>query len=217
MDFQPNINQIGTKYGNNRWEVYSPKIKRRVSLFSDLEYYNWLENEMNPDIIDFCEQPTKILNSTYSSLSKKYTIPDLIVENSDHRMTLIEVKHKTELDDERVKQQILLQKQWAKDHDMNFKIFTEDILKNRYYLSIWKQIIQVIASPKPEYLSVNINNIISNSKLEIPITIKTILDNNNEDQSAIINAIYHLIYEGRIGIPKLTDRFSMNTEVIIYG
>lgn len=48
------------RYGNNYWEVYSPKLKRNIRLFSDLEYDNWLHIETNPNIVSFCEQPLKV-------------------------------------------------------------------------------------------------------------------------------------------------------------
>lgn len=48
------------KYGNNYWEVYSPKLKRVVRLYSSLEYDHWLLLEITPSIKTFCEQPLKI-------------------------------------------------------------------------------------------------------------------------------------------------------------
>lgn len=42
-----------THYGNNYYEVYSKKLKRIVSLFSSLEYTNFLTLEINPSVISF--------------------------------------------------------------------------------------------------------------------------------------------------------------------
>lgn len=58
MNFkEPIIMPRGTHFGNNYWEVYSSKIKRKVCLFSNLEYENFLTLELNPKIEYFCEQP----------------------------------------------------------------------------------------------------------------------------------------------------------------
>ncbi|MED0708838.1 DDE-type integrase/transposase/recombinase [Aneurinibacillus aneurinilyticus] len=57
MKFQPVPLKRNAHYGSNYWEVYSPKIKRNVHLFSDLEYDHWVSVETNPQIKAFCEQP----------------------------------------------------------------------------------------------------------------------------------------------------------------
>ncbi|KEP24869.1 hypothetical protein BA70_14805 [Bacillus zhangzhouensis] len=46
-----------SKFGNNYWEAYSPKLKRNVRLFSDLEYDFWVLVETDPKIPNFCERP----------------------------------------------------------------------------------------------------------------------------------------------------------------
>lgn len=61
MEFtKPIAMQRSTHYGNNYFSVYSNKIKRVVHLFSNLEYYNFLTLETNPQVETFCEQPLKI-------------------------------------------------------------------------------------------------------------------------------------------------------------
>ena len=50
----------GTHYGSNYWEVYSKKMGRKACFFSNLEYHNFLTLEMNPDVIQMCEQPLEI-------------------------------------------------------------------------------------------------------------------------------------------------------------
>ena len=47
----------GTHYGSNYFIVYSHKIKRNVKLYSNLEYYNFLTLETDPNVEYFCEQP----------------------------------------------------------------------------------------------------------------------------------------------------------------
>ena len=46
-----------THYGNNYFAVYSNKIHRVCHFYSNLEYYNFLSLEINPEVKKFCEQP----------------------------------------------------------------------------------------------------------------------------------------------------------------
>ena len=50
----------GTHYGSNYFVVYSHKLKRNATLYSNLEYYNFLTLEVNPNVEYFCEQPQEI-------------------------------------------------------------------------------------------------------------------------------------------------------------
>lgn len=58
--YKPLITSASKRYGNNRWETFSNKLKRNVYLFSDLEYQHWLQIETDPNIIDYCEQAIKM-------------------------------------------------------------------------------------------------------------------------------------------------------------
>lgn len=44
---KPILNNISTKFGNNRWKTKSLKLQRNINLFSDLEYENWFFIEFN--------------------------------------------------------------------------------------------------------------------------------------------------------------------------
>lgn len=213
MKYKPIKTLESTKYGNNRWTVFSPKINREVQLFSDLEYYNWLQVETNPQIIDFCEQPLKVeacLNG-----QKRFSIPDMIVEDIDHTFTLIEVKHQKELRSNRVQNQIKIQEYWSKKNNIKHTIFTDEILDNKWYLLAWKKIIQSVASTDKRTLVNQINKIIaigSNDSMTIGQIIDT-LDSPNQT----LNAIFLMIYEGRIEFNNLSKKISRSTEVIING
>ncbi len=60
------------KYGNNRMIVYSPKLQRQVTLYSNLEYYCYLMLEFDSEIINFCEQPNLMI-SNYSNNKNLYS------------------------------------------------------------------------------------------------------------------------------------------------
>lgn len=72
-----------THYGNNYFAVYSNKIKRICHFFSNLEYYNFLSLEMNPEVESFCEQPLKIDIVLENEL--KHAIFDMWVSYRDGR------------------------------------------------------------------------------------------------------------------------------------
>ncbi len=46
-------------YGKNYWVFSSRKLKRRVGVFSNIEYENILTLEMTPDVEWYCEYPLK--------------------------------------------------------------------------------------------------------------------------------------------------------------
>jgi len=60
------------KYWSNLWDVYSPKLNRDITLYSDLEYYTWVYIESDAKVIGFCPQPVYAHNQyngqTLSSL-----------------------------------------------------------------------------------------------------------------------------------------------------
>lgn len=215
MEYQPILPPVGTKFGNNRWEVYSPKVGRRVYLYSDLEYYHWLKVETDPKIIDFCEQPLKIIDSNPSNLTKSYSIPDMITEDINHNLLLVEVKYTAEIMDVRVQNQIRIQQDWAKSQHILHEVFTDKILDNRFYLSAWKQIIQTVASTNREFLKLTCKKI-----LQLPhnyvLTIENVLNSTKSNRDDTLNALFHLIYDGHIAFVDLSEKMSKSSEVIIY-
>ena len=46
----------GSHYGSDYWISYSYKLKRKVRLFSMLEYSNFIELEMNSEVEFFCRE-----------------------------------------------------------------------------------------------------------------------------------------------------------------
>lgn len=217
MNYNPISFQAGTHFGSNRWTVFSPKINRRINLYSNLEYYHWLKIEKNPNIIDFCEQPMKIKYFDQISNRSRFTIPDMIIEDVDHNYTLIEVKYKNELNDNRVKNQLKGQREWCAKEKIEHKVFTEEILENIFYITAYKSIVQSVASNDKKVLAIRMQEIL---ELNIPDKITTIGGIMTEFKSQTektIPSIFQLIYDGRITFKNLKDKMCTNTEVIING
>lgn len=126
----------GTHYGSNYWEVYSKKINRKVKLFSNLEYENFLSLELNPEIEYFCEQPLEV--EIFLDGNKKKTIFDMWVKYKDGREEFQEVKYLSEINGDteksiRTKKQIEVQRKWCSDNNQNYVIRTDnDIQKGRF-------------------------------------------------------------------------------------
>lgn len=138
-NYQPIEIPRGRKYGNNYYSTYSKKLNRNVSLYSQLEYHNFLTIEMNPHVIDFCEQPLEINVKIDNKIEK--SIFDMWVSYDNGREEFQEVKYKKEIDihtnyDNRAFHQIEKQKLWCEINNYDYIIRTDnDIYLGPFYIS----------------------------------------------------------------------------------
>ena len=129
MNFKSPIKMArSTHYGNNYYVVYSSKVKRLCHFYSNLEYYNFLSLEINPNIDTFCEQPLKIQILQDNKLT--YAIFDMWVKYHDGREELQEIKYESELHGNgpnsiRSKEQIRKEQQWCELNNIDFVIRTD--------------------------------------------------------------------------------------------
>src|ERR1043165_479753 len=102
-------------YGNNRWIVFSHKLKRKVILYSDLEYDHWVIVEATPSIKSFCEQPRRVRVQLPSGLVT--TVFDMWILLDTGHQEYREVKYRRELLDatpgSRIYRQLQAQKKWC--------------------------------------------------------------------------------------------------------
>ncbi|MBB3112111.1 hypothetical protein FHS18_004189 [Paenibacillus phyllosphaerae] len=132
----PLIKQRSGRYGNNHWIVYSPKIKREVNLFSDLEFDHWVTIETDWTVETFCEQPDKAEGEEGTSIF------DMWIKKKDGREIYFEIKYEKALTDEHVVKQIDIQKKWCEHHGKEHQVRTEkDIRSNEIYLENLKDIL----------------------------------------------------------------------------
>lgn len=121
----------GSHYGSDYWVTYSYKLKRQLSLYSMLEFYQFIILEMDPKVELFCEQPLKI-KGVFDG-KKKNSVFDFWVKYKDESEEFQEVKSSSDLtgDDRsavRAKEQIAFQKKWCSDHGYNYKVISEDVI-----------------------------------------------------------------------------------------
>lgn len=134
-----------TNYGNNRWEVFSPKIDRNITLYSNLEYDHWVLVESNPEIVDFCEQPLRI--KIRLPMGTVTTIFDMWVKWESGDEEFREIKFEDELlnPKPRTVRQLQAQKKWCEIHEKDHVVITDNIIRsNPIYLSNWRLILRYL-------------------------------------------------------------------------
>ena len=102
-DYTPALNNYSAmrKFGNNRWILYSVKAGRKIILFSNLEYYNYLFSEFDPSIVFLCEQAPKISVELDDGVKK--SIFDLVTIDEFGNEIFVECKYSKDLTKPKVK------------------------------------------------------------------------------------------------------------------
>ncbi|HBB94689.1 MAG TPA: hypothetical protein DC054_04805 [Blastocatellia bacterium] len=136
------------RYGNNRWFVFSPTLKRIVVLASDLEYDESVLIEANRNMKYFCEQPRRVQVDLPSGLVT--TVFDFWIQWKDGKEEYREVKYRRDLlktnTKSRAHRQVEAQQTWCELHAFSYVLETEDeIRSNPMYLDNWKIILHHLA------------------------------------------------------------------------
>jgi hypothetical protein len=151
-----------SRYGNNRWIVFSPKLKRNVILYSDLEYDHWVLVEANSLIKSFCEQPRRVRVQLPSG--PVITIFDMWILWDTNCQEYLEIKYRRELlnlnPNSRVYRQIQAQKKWCDVTRRNHRVVTDEVIRAKpVFLSNWKFILSTLACTQNIDLNSHIENI----------------------------------------------------------
>jgi hypothetical protein len=133
-----------SRYGNNRWFVYSPSLKRQMVLGSDLEHDEWVRTEATKKKF-FCEQPRRVEVRLPTGIVR--TVFDLWIHWDDGTEEYREVKYSHELGDgARAIRQVEAQRTWCELHGFKHEVVTEKIIRaNPLYLENWKLILRHLA------------------------------------------------------------------------
>lgn len=220
MNFkEPIIMPRGTHFGNNYWEVYSSKIKRKVCLFSNLEYENFLTLEMNPQIEYFCEQPLEAKVKIDGEETK--TIFDFWVKYKDGTEEMQEVKYSSELtgtDKKSLRSQAQIKKQtlWCAQNQINYCIRTEDVInKGIFHIRNYN----IMAAKVRRYIPTNIETVIDNIEDILSITKKiTISDLIKEDvlpENLELSILSYLYFVGAIIMNIENKPLNNSTEITL--
>lgn len=198
------------QYYSNYWEGYSPKLKRDVDFFGDLNYEFWLLVETNPDIVNFCERP--IIIEGVLNGKKLYSQFDMWLKWKDGRESFVKVIYSSKNTSSIRK----LEETWCDSKNFEYIINTEkDIRKNSIELSNKKHLIRVIGrSSNPIETDRHIiKQLVTKEKRSISMIIEQI--KNQVPLARIKEAIYWMIYEGSICSNVNERQLSLETEVWI--
>jgi hypothetical protein len=189
-------------YGNNRWEVYSPKLQRNVTLYSNLEYDHWVLIESNPEIVFFCEQPLKIRIKL--PIGVVTTIFDMWIQWKSGLEEFREVKFENDLEDSRrnsrISRQIQAQRKWCELNNKKYSIITEkSIRSNLIYLSNLKLILRHLdreSNQKKDLISERIIRMLSEQRtLAIGKIEKSFSD---VESLTVRSAVFELLHKNRL-------------------
>jgi hypothetical protein len=208
-----------TRYGNNYWEAYSPKMNRNIRLFSDLEYDHWILTETDHRIQSFCEQPLRIQTS-YNGKPVESIFDMWIMYKGGHEC-FVEVKYTKDLDpanprSNRALQQTAVQKSWCQEHNYTHTIRTElDIRNNGIYLSNMKQLLGYIKNRKRpiELDQFQVMEFLKKGRTSL----SEIEQSTRLQTSRIREAVFWLIYEGIVESDMNNRLIGPLTEVWIFN
>jgi Holliday junction resolvase len=177
---------------------FSYKNNQLLDFESQLEKKCYLILEFNENITSYEPQPLKINNY----------IPDILAYRENNIPLLIEVKYSDEAfnPDEKLQKKFDTLKNYAKENNLEFKIFTEKEITEPYFSNI---------SLIYNYANINIDNDIKNYiKSLIPLTgisiANLLLKLNNDIQ--YLSYIYHLIFIKELDI-NLYQKINYNSIV----
>lgn len=138
-------------YGNNLWQVYSPKLGRKVKLYSDLEYHHWILVEATPEIVTFCEQPIRMQSRVEGRDRASYI--DMWVQwrnGSEQYRELKYAKDIAQIDNKPLlRRQLAIQVAWCERHGVEHLIITDaQVHANKLLLRNWRLILSILANAK---------------------------------------------------------------------
>lgn len=210
--YSPIPTKRSSKFGNNYWEAYSPKVKRNVRLFSDLEYDFWVLIETNPKISTFCERPLEIEQFYNGKLVKVMVDMWIEWENGDEQFFEIKYSNQSRNSD-RATRKTLVQQQWCTNHEINFVIKTEkDIRGNNILLSNMKTILPYICNRRHP-VETDLHKVKRQLSKIKRCSIAELDRQLDVDPIRIRESIYWLLYHGQLQANTDTKLIGPNLEV----
>lgn len=198
--YSPVMKLGASRFGNNRWIVFSVRLLRLVILYSDLEYDHWVTVEANYRIISYCEQPLRIRAKTAAGFVT--TVFDMWLLFASGKEVFREVKYSAQLTEVRVVRQILAQRTYCAIESGNHEVFDEHrIRRNPAYLRSWKFILRVLAATHKTNLvpmSEQISHLLRNG----PMTLRELEANcSRAERSLLRPAVFKMLHAGHAKAP----------------
>lgn len=194
-----------SRYGTNRWIVFSPKLRRTVILHNSLEYDHWALIESEPAIRSYCEQPRRIRvrlpSGVITTVFNMWILWDSMLQ--EYRA----VRYKKDLSrgngSSRINQEIEAQKLWCHLGGVRHSVVTDETVRaNLTYLENWKIILSHLAAAQAIDLGPQINEIIAMLASEGGRQLRQIEASfPDTDRSFTRAAIFALLHSGRLRAP----------------
>lgn len=181
-------------YSRSRFEVWSPKLNRRLTLFGELALYLWVILEGTPHIKRYCERPYQ------TKLFKKDRVIDFWVEAPDKSKFVM-----LAYSDENMNLQNEIRANisfctWIADHGISVELFSrQDYLSQKTFVDNWSRIIR--------FLSANatlINKVLA-SRVHRAVVVSGTIDLTDllksfceEDPVIIKTAVFSLLHSGAV-------------------
>lgn len=194
-------------YGSEYWEVYSPKLGRDVRLYSNVEWMHWLLLEADPNVIAFCEQPLRMLGVAGQKGDSYIDIWVLFADGSEEYR---EIKLSKDINSERSRRQISIQKKWCERNDFVHRVVTDADLKDfKVQIENCKEYIGFIPhkiSYRHKELQKSIADIVAcHGSIKIKDLLKIFV---GPGEQKILSAIFTLIHLGVLHAPMDKQRYS---------
>lgn len=202
-----------SSYGSNYWVFQSRKIRRKVAVFSNLEYENILTLEMNAEVEWYCEYPLE--TTVYVGGKEEKILFDVWVRYVDGRevfqgvaYTNADESHKT----------IAMQAKWCIQNGLEFEFRNEkNIHKGQFFI----RNLNVLASRARRFraYSVNADQMIKGFLYEKKrISIEELEKSGFFESGRTIDYLADLYYRGIINFHNIPfECINKKMEVIICG
>lgn len=184
---------IKRPFGKDRYEVWSPKLSRRLTLYSELNLYCWVLIEGNPSIQRFCERPYAIQLFGKKSTVDFWTSGDV----GDQFIFITPDETPSKLEQEIFSQKSFVS--WAQDGAIDIKIISKESIRNKNTeICNWSLMIRHLSANHAlisEDMSRKIQRMIIAGG---EVTLQEILDTLNSDDPVVVKAAaFQLLHCGK--------------------
>lgn len=191
--------------GSNFWQVYSPKIDRRVKFYRNLEYHHWILVEATPEIAAFCERPIKVLGVDDGKNGS--SLIDMWVQWRNGAEEYRELKYAKKLDqlDEKpaLRRQLELQKAWCERREITHLVVTDnEVYANKLQLRNWQLILAQLANTRDldlDKIQESIRQIVAEEGTISLLALSRWFD--GVPPTSIRGAVFRLIHAGELQAP----------------
>ena len=182
-------------YGSTRYEVWSPKLHRGMTLYGDIPLNAWIFLESLPDVEAFCERPL-----AFNKTTKSKRVADFWVKWKNKEEIWLLKRKSEEKQLQQDKQLYPNFQDWAQANGMEMRLITHDLAE-------WGEIEMHNWSTILHFLAANYDQVHNNHDLHIKVlnhfsctkSLETLLHSEKRSDPVILQAtIFYLLHKGRL-------------------